>query len=73
MSDMRRHGVCAGTREEILAELDALGDGLCRPGQDCLDQRRQDKARRIARAWHAIDAGADEVDLGRTVYVVVEG
>lgn len=73
MSAMQRHGVTQGSRAQILAELDALGQGMCQPGQGCHDQGRDAKVRRVARAWHAIEAGADRVELGHSVYIVIEG
>lgn len=60
---MERYGVARGTYEEIINELN------CR-GRDALSMGNEDKARRIARAFNAIEAGAAEVRLGDCLYVV---
>lgn len=63
---MRRHSVLEDTRDQILAELDKLG-------RDRADgpHPRLDKARQLAQALHAIEAGAVEVRVEHAVYRVV--
>lgn len=63
---MRRSGTFTGTQAEVLAELDEYG-------LDRLTQGKEEKARDFARAIAAIEAGADEVEVGHMVYRVVEG
>jgi len=60
---MERYGVAKGTYEEIINELNCLG-------QDALSSGNEKKARKIARAFNAIEAGAEEVRLGDCLYVV---
>lgn len=52
-----------GSYEEIIAELNCLG-------LDALSSGNERKARRIARAFNAVEAGAQEVRLGDCLYVV---
>lgn len=63
---MRRHAVLEDTRDEILAALDKVGRDRTEGAHP-----RLDKARRIAQALHAIEAGAVEVRVEHTVYRVV--
>lgn len=54
-----------GTREEILAELDQLG-------RDRSGNGKEEKARELAEAHGAVEAGAEEVRIGRTaIYRVI--
>lgn len=63
---MERKALNRGTRDEILAELEAYGS-------DRAQQGKEEKARELARALHAIAEGAIEVEVGHAVYRVVEG
>lgn len=62
---MRTYLTHEGTREEILAELDARG--LRRVASE-----KEDKASDIAEAWREVREGATWVEAGGAVYRVVE-
>lgn len=63
---MRSYNVTEGTRDEILAELDAYGADRSQAG-------KAEKAAVIAEAWREIRDGATWVEISpRQVYRVVE-
>jgi len=63
---MRRKGLTEGTRDEILAELDDRGHS-----QADGPHPNVAKARTIAQALHAIEAGAVEVEIRDELFRVV--
>lgn len=63
---MRRRALTEGTREEILAELNQYGS-------DRAQQGKTDKAAEFADALREVRDGATWVEVGHTVYRVVEG
>lgn len=65
LSPVRRYSVAEGSRSEILTELDQYGS-------DRAQQGKPEKAREFAAAIAAVEAGADEVIVGHSVYRVVE-
>lgn len=62
---MERKALNKGTRAEILGELEQYGS-------DRAQQGKEEKARAYARAWHAVEGGAVEVEVEHAVYRVVE-
>lgn len=62
---MRTYLTHEGTRDEILAELDARGLRRVASG-------KEEKAADIAEAWREIRDGATWVEAGGAVYRVVE-
>lgn len=63
---MDRSNVNTGTRDEILAELDQYGADRARQGNTA-------KAVLYARAHNAIEAGADVVRVGSSIWYVTAG
>lgn len=60
---MKRNNVNTGSRDEILAELEQYG-------RDRTAQGHHNKAREFARAHNAVEAGADVVRVGSSVWHV---
>lgn len=63
---MRTYLIHEGTRDEILAALDARGLRSTATG-------KEDKADEIAEAWREVRDGATWVEAGGATYRVVEG
>lgn len=62
---MKHYGVSEGTKDEVLAALDAAG-------LDRTAQGRTDKAEAFAEAWREVRDGSTWVEVAGHVYRVVE-